>query len=827
MAKSMKPADYKGKVYAYPPDDIDVKKKREKQYYIDVNQALYADYINNRLAVPYSNDVAGVARSIEELQLYAQGRQSPDKIKKWLLRKNEKNEFVAKMNVSYDGYAKLPQLLDMMRSRNMSQEFNVRLTCIDENSAATIEATRQMMKFIIDKNTQKFLENSIYKPEMEPNPQELGLMNAADVDTYIDSGGFTLQWQIAAEAACAKSKMESYYKMFQDEIMDDLITNPNGICGAKTYIEKSIKIPKFRKVDMRVALVPVSKLRDFSDITRAAELRTMTMTDISRENPHLTKQQIYDIAMTFQWMNPPMLNGGVGGYAQWVQSPAFFTSEDPVMSARVFVLDSQWLSVDIETHIKNQDRGFHRSVDRDYKLTARAAKDGDEKIEKRVIKKYYAQWIVGSDILLDYGVCEDVVYYGVDGNKRPRLDYFFAQTGNMSLVERCVALIDDMNMILVKYRNGWASLPASPAMAIQHNLIENVMLNGKAQQPADIIQTFIELGVLYYNSLDDNGDPLFMAGGAKPIEYMNVAKMASVMATCSQELLVKANELREVLGLQGGADGGQKSPYQGLGETELAFQAANASLAPTFNSFNYIFRNMFTDIIKKWQIVAKDKKGVKLPYSVLGENSMKMLELGSDFTNMDFSVDVSIAPSSEERMAILQTLTQLKAQGQASGGTSGISAAQYLYLYEKVMAGQLKAAYFAMAKIESSQQAKLRAQQVQDQEMNIKSQQESATLKGQMDQQLQAMKGEQEMTKTVIAELMKSNRDLLLEVVKARKPDDIPPNERLAGAVIMENELDIDAALAPPMPEQMQQDPNQMQQEMAMPAEQNMAEQPM
>lgn len=757
IPKGTKPQDfYKGKFFAYPQDNIDPKKKLEKQYYLEVQQALYADFVNNRLAIPYGQIVGG--RTIAELQLYATGRQSPDKIKQWLLKKNKKNQFVTKMNVSFDGYAKMPQLLDIMRSRNMSQEFEVSLTCIDEGSVASLDQCREMMKFILDENTKRFMENSMYKPDVQPNPQELGLQNSADVDTYIDAGGFTLQWQIAAEAACAKSKMESDYKEFQDQIMDDLITNPNGICGAKSYIEQSTKIPKFRRTDMSMTLVPVSKYRNFKDITRAGEIRVMTIADIAREHPTKTSQDLYDIAMTFQWMNPPLLSWNMG-YNQWLNSPAYFSSNDPVMSARVFVLDSQWLSVNLETNIKNE-RGFFKPVDFDYKLMAKDAKNGDQKIQKKVIKKYYAQWIVGSDTMLDYGVCEDVVYYGEDGNKTPRLDYFFAQTGNMSLVERCVALIDDMNMIIVKHRNGWASLPASPAMAIQQNLIENVMLNGVAQQPEEIMQAFIELGVLYYNSLDDNGDPLFMAGGAKPIEYMNVAQMASVMAVCSQELANKANELREVLGLQGGSDAGQKSPYQGLGETELAFQAANASLAPTFNSFNYLFKDLFTDIIKKWQIVAKDG-AVKLPYSVLGVHNMKMLELGSEFTNAEFNVRVSIAPSTEERTAILQDLLALKQAGSATNGAQGISHAQYLFLYDKVMAGQIKAAYFVLSKIEAQQRAEARAQQLQDQQANITSQQESARVKGELDQELQGIKGQQALMQTLVSELLKQNTAVL------------------------------------------------------------------
>lgn len=788
MAKTiLRPQDYKGKNFSYPPDNINPKKKLEKEYYLEVNQALYGDYINNRLSVPYS---FGGGRSIDELILYATGRQSPDKIKKWLLKKDDTGQFVTKMNVSMDGYAKMPQLLDIMRSKNMTQEFNVSLTCIDEHSIASIESTRGMMKFVLDENTRKFVENSMYKPDVQPNPQELGLRNSEDVDNYIDAGGFTLQWQLAAEAACAKSKMESDYKMFQDQVMDDLIINPNGICGAKSYIEKSTKIPKFRRVDMRRALVQPSQYRNFKDNTRAGEIRIVSVAEIHREHPKFSSQELYDIAMDFQWMNPPLQSwGSEGGYADWMSSSTYQTSADPVMSARVFVLDAQWLSVNIETSIKNQ-RGFYKSVDFEYKLNAKDAKNGDEKITKRAIKKFYSEWIVGSDTFLDYGVCEDVVYYGEDGNKTPRLDYFFAHTGNMSLVERCVALIDDMNMIVVKHRNGWASLPASPAMAIQQNLIENVMLNGKAQQPEEIMQAFIELGVLYYNSLDDNGDPLFMAGGAKPIEYMNVAQMASVMSVCSTELANKANELREVLGLQGGADGGQKSPYQGLGETELAFQAANSSLLPTFNSYSYLFVGLFTDIIKKWQIVSKDK-AVKLPYSVLGVHNMKMLELSGSFTNSEYNVKIAIAPSSEERSALLSELRELKATGQATGGSQGISHSQYLLLYDKIMAGQIKAAQFTLAKIESYQKAEARAQQVQDQEMNIKSQQESALTKGKVDSENINLKGDKANENTLLAELLKTNRELMAMLVAPKKETESKPNEPLIHATVTQNTQDI------------------------------------
>src|SRR5690606_30850568 len=113
-----------------------------------------------------------------------------------------------------------------------------------------------------------------------------------------------------------------------------------------------------------------------------------------------------------------------------------------------------------------------KEVDYDYRIKKKSVKDGDYSVKKKVIRKYEAQWIVGTELFLKKGVCKDQVYYGEDGNKTPSLDFFFVKTGNMSLVERCIAIVDQIDMIMVKHRNAWATLPATPAMAIQKDLLE-------------------------------------------------------------------------------------------------------------------------------------------------------------------------------------------------------------------------------------------------------------------------------------------------------------------------------------------------------------------
>lgn len=819
MAQYKKLSDYANNrlKYPYPSDKIDPQKKKEKDWYLSVCEALTSDYTSNACTVPYD---FGEKRTFAELKSYATGRQSNAKLKKSILGAPKQNKqtgrvgHVTKMNVSWETYMKLPQMFDVMRSKNMPQEYDVSLYCIDPDSLAAREKTKLMLKFIIDQNTQRFMEATGYKPDVQPDPAELGLMNNLDIDMYFESGGYTLEWERAAKAACMKTKQVSDYKVLQDATFDDLIINPDGITGWKTYIEESTQLVKIRKVDMERAIIPSFVGNEFNG-PRAAEIRVMTLADIRKENPGMTPAELMYIAKCFEWMNP--------GYSQLLGGHYYDTSYlngynkgfdlDPISRVKVLVLDAQWLSVDIETNLKNinEKTGWKmfKEVPFTYQPDEKSKKKGDTLVKKNVIKKYYANWIIGTEYMVSYGCCKDVVYYGEDGNKTPRLDYFFVKTGNASLVERAIAIVDDIDLIMFKHRNAWATLPAAPAMAIQKDLLENVFLNGQLQQPEDIVQGLIERGILYYNGLDDNGKPLYFAGGQKPIDYMDVSKMAGMLSICSSEIALKVNELREVLGLQNGADGGQTSPYQGLGQSQLAQQNANASLVPTFNAYNYLFRSAFTDVVKKWQIVAKNKKGLKLSYSVLGNHNMKVLELSDSFTNAEYNVDFKIGATLEEKQSMLAMLAEQKALGQQTEGSMGLTTSEWLYLYDRVMSGNVEEAMFIMAKIEKKKMEARAASKKKDIQANAQVQQESAAMKGQIDQALLQQKGQQEINNTMISELLKQNRELLNLMLAPKKEGEVPSNDSTAEGIIAMNNATVQS-IAQPQPEPQE---SQVQQE--------------
>lgn len=808
MQKYKTPESYKGKTTEnpYPSDSINPALKREKQYFLSFCEAFMSDYTSNFCSVPFE---FGQKRSFEELRMYATGQQSPNKLKKSLLGKQKDGKWVTKMNVSFDTYYKLPQMIDVMRSKNMGQEYDVVAYCVDDESLASKEVQKSTLKWLLEKGTQDFIERTGYTVGEEITPEMIGAKNKHDVDMYFETGGFTLKREMACLAACRKTKLTTDYKIVQDQTFDDLITI--GIAGWKTYIEASTKIPKFRKVNMDRAIIPYSDLNNFSDISRAGEIRIMTIAQIRKENPQFTAMELAYMAKCFAWFNPTYASviSRLGGHYNQDRMTHIGNHDiDPISRVKVMVLDVQWLSSDTETYMKNETnsgRVVFKDVDYNYELDKKARKDGQKKVAKNVIKKFEAQWIIGTEHFLNYGVCKDVIYYGEDGNKTPRLDYFFGRTGNASLVERAVAIVDDIDMAIIKQRNTLATLPASPAMAIQKDLLENVFLNGILQQPEDIMQALIERGVLYYNALDDHGKPLYMAGGQKPIDYLDVTKMAGSLSLISNHILEKVNELREVLGLQNGADAGSTSPYQGLGQTELAMQAANASLVPTFNAFAYIFLPAFDDIIKKWQITSKDKPH-KISYSILGNSNLKVFELSKDFTNAEFNIELKIAPSKQEKEALLQTLAQQRELGVQSGGKAGLDASEWLYLYEKVMGGSIKEAIYVMANIEKKKREEEKAIQAQNQQANEQANTASTQAKAQADLATIQAKGEQDRMNTLVMEMLKQNSELMKLLYAPKKEGETTVNQQAISETIQTNEMVVDSAMGNGAEEQ--QDPN-------------------
>lgn len=744
MANFRKLQEYVNAQTEYPfPNEVgtDPKLKLQKDYYLQMGHAMVASYVNGLCFLPYS--FGKNKRTFKELHEYATGCYPNNKIKDSLIgaHKKKNGKYITKMNISWDTLPVISKMYDVVREKNMRQDYDVDVMCIDDDSIMAREADRAMLKYLVDTDTKDMLTRTKFKPNTKFDPNILGLENEQDVDLYFECGAYILDREIATIAACNKTKLVSNYKHIQDKTFDDLIKY--GIAVWKNEIDKVTGEVKMRHVpvynpelDRCPVIIPYSESDNFEDNSAFGEIRTITVATLRKEHPELNAQQIIYLAQCYTYLNPQYTSL----ISTAVNMNGTMQSLDNINRCKILILDYQWLGCDVENYIKNEGRTLYKAVPFDYVQDNSSKRKGDKHIQKKAIKKFACSWVIGTDILLEYGPAEDIIYYGPDGDKCPGLDYFITKTGNISLVERSIAIQDDIDLANVKLRSALSSAIPSPRMVIQTGLLDNVFLNNIKQQPEDNMATFRELGYLMVNAVDDDGKPIFT--NQKLVDFLPMGIQEDINVFTGQ-ILAGINNLREVWGIAQGADGSTPQKYDGARKTELAAASSNAALFPTFNCFEYLFVSGFTDVVKKWQISAKDRK-ITLNYAPLGSKNMKALALDSAFTNSDLNIALTLGSTQQELQQLMQDIAQMKAVGIQTNFQQGITTSEYLYLTEKIKSGNIREAMWVMAKIEKKKIAAAQAIAMKNQEQNATDQQNSAAQTEINKQQTEQIKGRQD-----------------------------------------------------------------------------------
>jgi len=749
-------SDYKEKgKYNYPAENIDPKIKATKEWYLQQVKAMTHMYCTNQCDIPFRVDMNHASNadyvSIDTLRAYATGRQGSQMIKKKLLKeaKDGSGKFVTKMKNIFQTYDVLPEMFDVIRAINQRQEFDLTCSSVDYDSITEKGLEKAMMKFMIKSETKQLLDRSGYKTRGMFTPEEIQSMTEADIDMIFDSGGFMLQKELAALACCEVSKNESGHKGIENLVNDDIITI--GKAGVKTYVDRATETIKYRYVNPKNAFLPYSQYLDYRDITRCGEYRKMTIAEVIEINPNLKPDQLQELVEGYSYLNPD--------YKAFLSENGSYQDPDYVQGIEkcvVWAFDAQWLSAETKTMMMAKHpygNDIARDVSYDYELNRQEQNKGNSLKRTKVIKKHQAIWIVGTEILLEYGQAQDTAYYGKSGNKTPKLDYFWVKTGNMSLIQRCMPHVDDINLNTVKLRNAVATLPPAPRMVIQQQLLDNVFLNNIKQSPESLIQTLTEVGYLVVNGVDDHGRPIYQNGKAIDFIATGLAEDVNLFNGLINDSI---NRIRQVLGLPEGLDGTAGNPYQGKGTSELAAAASSNALYPSLSKTTEIFNPVLNDVVKKWQVYSKNRD-LKVKYSPLGSQTKEILTLSTEFTKSDIEVNVKLSLNQEQKQFLLAQLNEMSLQYTQSGGSIGTSKSEYIMLYDMIMAGRIKLAMFKIAQIEKRREQLAAMAKEKDQQFNIQSQTQSAVTTA------------QELRKTVTLEELEKRKTAVTVEAQKRK----------------------------------------------------------
>jgi hypothetical protein len=367
----------------------------------------------------------------------------------------------------------------------------------------------------------------------------------------------------------------------------------------------------------------------------------------------------------------------------------------------------------------------------------------NRKLIKEQKDKYYrCKWIIGTNVVFDYGLQYDVPY---DQYTRPKCSYTVQKITDRSMINQCISTADDIQLSVLKFRNAMAS-SRPPGVQVEWGSLSQIAKGGDKMNPFDILKIYNDTGNLIFKYATNPGNGMPLQGGIPP-----VTELRGGIGSYLQEIIAvldwNINMIREITGLNSVVDASSPAPNALVGTAKIAEAGTNHVLRPILTNYKSVKQKAFANLCNRWQMFAIFNEG---NVSVGGTNvAYETIKVNKNLYKPIFDVYCDALISDDDKMRLEQALlTSLQA---AKTGSIGITTMDYFYIHEIMATGNLRWAWvylsYREAKMEAERQQAAMAQQQQA---------------SQAAQQLEQMKMQNEMQRIQMEEEEK-RKTLMLE----------------------------------------------------------------
>lgn len=691
-------SSYRNKPLQFPKDEIDPKKKNKK----------WAKEFGDVMLSMYCQDMLGFAFSkrenYSELRRYGRGKQDISQFQDQFLGKSENPRDIANngassdfqrkgfMNVDWRVFSPATKFRRVMVGKFLGIDHKISCQSLDPISGVEREDAKYRMWVESDAGFGKDIRElrqamgAQDAPKTNFNPQSL-----SEFELYGNINGF----KVGAEDFMQKLLTFSYYISNWDEIREKVfedLFDLNAFC-VKDYITGDSKI-KAKYLDIRDVLIHKTKGTDFSQSTFAGHIE------------HIT---VYELRKILYAEGEPVDEDILRGLATKYQGYHTNTSY-----GQDYLRDDN----DIEGNYKYDDfilpvlKYEWKSCNTNYKAT-RTTKYGNEisedveygtkKLKKKKISKksvsvlYEASYIINSEIVYGFGLSKNTPRDG--DTKDVRLSYHVHAGADASLMETIRPNIDSIYRTFIKLQNAIAQ-SSNAGLAVEFGVLQNMKINGREQQPLDILTIRRQEGTLLYKATTHRGH-VNGPGSYKPIQELK-GGIGPFLDECVKIFELELNFIREHTGINQIVAGGDPNPEQSVGGSQLAVNATDNVLKPLYNSYLKTKRSVGMNFIDRGSLLIRhSKEAYEGYYPVIGKTSLEFMRIGKENISRSYGIIMRPELAAVDKMRVLDAAKlslQAKTQGQP-----GIDIADYMLIERVLNSGNDRyAELYLQAKIEKS-----------------------------------------------------------------------------------------------------------------------------
>lgn len=740
-------ADYQSKPRPTRPNDEQDKKTDDKNWYYRNCNWLFWMYANNYTGIPYTERA-----EILNNRLYAQGRQPANKYMPQFCKfDKQSNRWKNWLNISFDIFAIIPKFRAWILGGFDDVDYNISANCVDEDAGTEREMLVYQKMYA---QQEKDFYDAAHFMLGQDNPdgeQQLPFMpqNKDQMKMLIDMGFVKLVSEEKIEELLKQSEEDSKWKrVIKRKLFEDAFDT--GRMWVKDYIDPVSRKIKTRYVDP-ANLIVRSRLRDvfYEDITHAGEMIPYTVGDL----------RAYGI-------KDEELKKAVRYYSNKAGNVAYTVGDiwsDLYNDCTVYVLDCEFESFDFEKwEFRETDAG----------MTPFRIKVGSEtKKENKTIsypKWHRCKWVIGTDIIFDYGYQYDVPY---NQDERPQSSYTGVKISDRAPVSLIITDADDIQIAILKLRAAIAKSRPS-GVVMDYNAISAIGQGGNKMGFKDVVAAFQQTGdLLIKNPTLPNGQVI--QGSPNAVIELK-GGFGGALSECVAAVQFFINNMREKIGVGAVTDGSEGKGDVLVGVAKIAEQGTSNVLRNMLMAYRYTKEETFSKICYRYEIEAKADllKNYEKIIGIEGVDFMKF------FSMRHHGVYITALVDDDVRQQIMQK-AEVSLQA-AKTGSVGISMADFFTVMRMCEQGLLKSAevYLSYKEEKNKKEAqqlqeqnmKLNGENMQQQEaMKMDAMKQSIILQLQADQKLQQQKTDGEIQKEIInnkAELEQMITKIMLEKQK-------------------------------------------------------------
>lgn len=648
--------------FNFPSNFVDPATKKGKTWCMEYTKSFHAEARSMPTQASLFRNNANYGR----YRRYARGEQSEDSYKELLSsRKNQGKLNDSYRNLDWSIYKIAPKLKNVVVSKVMERELNIKVKAIDAQALSEKRAEKnKLLELVINQDhIAQFERLSRLGLEKPGQPGVPPPTSPDEIDPYMDMHPKNMMALEVKDYLHLNLSMNDWPQKSLEMVGDifDL-----GVVAARPYIDSNGMI-KLRRGHIERMAVNRCIHPDFSDAIRVGEYYEMTIADLRQKTQGSLGEETYkDLANQVAGKGRSTYNNSTEYY--WSDSTYSYAYDHE----KVTVFEACWYSWDKEVY--KEEKNYYGNSrlrkqnwnyvpfkgDASVNEGKGVADDEYSKMnggKKTIIRKelktvYCCTWVVDTNVAFDYGLMTNLMMQSSSIGDA-QLPWVIQSTDFMSPVGNIESLLDQFQLNYLQFQSHIASSKPD-GIAIEKRSLAQLSQDGGAGikwDPKESLLMYAEIGSFVFDGYDADG---------KPLPWLPIKELKNGLSESAfkhlQIMVALLDQIRGLLGINAFTEGQQPAERLGKGVAEL-------SMGATDNALNYMsgcYKKLFERICQQIVMLipsAMEMGQVEGMTEALGLETNRFWNLNKDIGLRDMGITIEEGPD-DALKAFIQNIIQ-------------------------------------------------------------------------------------------------------------------------------------------------------------------------